>query len=52
MCLQEELNKDLLVESLKYCQKEKGLEIYGWVVMSNHVHLISRAKEGYDLSNI
>jgi len=44
--------KDIVVESLGYCQKEKGLELFSWVLMSNHVHLISRAKEGYELSNI
>jgi len=44
--------KDILVESLSYCQKEKGLELYSWVIMSNHVHLIARAKEGFKLSNI
>lgn len=32
--------KDILVESLKYCQKEKGLEIIAWCIMSNHVHLV------------
>ena len=32
--------KDIVVESLRYCQKEKGLEIYGWIIMSNHIHLI------------
>lgn len=44
--------KDIVVDSLIYCQKEKGLELYSWCVMSNHVHLIARAKEGYELSNI
>lgn len=28
-----------LIESFKYCQKEKGLEIFAWVVMSNHSEL-------------
>ena len=32
--------KDILIESLKFCQKEKGLDIYAWCIMSNHVHLI------------
>lgn len=32
--------KDLIVENLKYCQKEKGLEIYAWSIMTNHMHLI------------
>jgi len=44
--------KDIIVESLKYCQENKGLEIFGWCLMSSHIHLIIRAKEGYNLSDI
>ena len=44
--------KDILIENLSYCQKNKGLEIFAWYIMSNHVHLIIRAKEGYLLSDI
>lgn len=44
--------RDVLIDSLAYCRKEKGLELYGYVIMSNHVHLIARAKEGFSLSNI
>ena len=36
---------DLFVDSLKYCQENKGLEIFAWVIMSNHTHLILRAKQ-------
>jgi len=43
---------DIVVESLRYCQQEKGLVIYAWCLMSNHMHLIVRAKEEYKLSNI
>ena len=25
------------------CQKEKGMEIYAWCIMTNHVHLIFRS---------
>ena len=32
--------KDLVIESLKYCIKEKGLVVYAYVIMSNHIHLI------------
>jgi putative transposase len=32
--------KNIIVESWKYCQEHKGLEIYAWVIMTNHVHLI------------
>ncbi len=31
---------DIVVESLKYCIDEKGLELYAWCIMSSHVHLI------------
>lgn len=30
----------ILADSLKYCQKEKGLKVYGYVFMLNHIHLI------------
>ncbi len=39
--------KDILVESLGFCQREKGLELYGWCIMTNHVHLIARTKDGF-----
>ena len=35
--------KDILVENLKFCQQEKGLLIYAWVIMPNHIHLILRS---------
>jgi len=38
--------KDLLIENLAYCQKEKGLILYAYVIMSNHLHLIAAAAEG------
>ena len=43
--------KDILVDSLIYCQKEKGLELYSWCIMTNHVHLIAKAKEGFLLQD-
>ena len=32
--------KEILLESWRFCQKEKGLEIYGWVIMTSHAHMI------------
>jgi len=32
--------KDILLDSFRYCMINKGMEIYAWVIMSNHVHLI------------
>lgn len=38
--------RDIIIDSLKYCQKEKGLEIYAYVLMSNHVHILARSTKG------
>lgn len=35
--------RDIVIESLKYYQKEKSLEIYAFVIMSNHIHLLVRS---------
>ena len=32
--------KNTVVDSLNYCIEEKGLVVYAWVIMSNHVHLV------------
>jgi REP element-mobilizing transposase RayT len=44
--------KLIIVDSLNYCIENKGLEVFAWVIMSNHLHLIIRAKEGFVLSQI
>ena len=44
--------RDILLESFKYCQAEKGLLIYAYVIMTNHVHMVVSADEGFKLSNI
>jgi putative transposase len=43
--------KDMLIGSLKYCQVNKGLNLYAYVIMTNHVHLIASVKEGHSLSD-
>ncbi|MFD1770379.1 REP-associated tyrosine transposase [Sphingobacterium suaedae] len=37
---------DLIIDSLAYCRKEKGMEIFAWCIMPSHLHLIFRAKDG------
>jgi putative transposase len=32
--------KDIFIESLRFCQRHKGLELYAYCIMTNHVHLI------------
>ncbi|NRS90697.1 REP element-mobilizing transposase RayT [Flavobacterium sp. 7E] len=35
--------KDLFLESLAYCQKNKGFEIHAWCIMSNYIILVFRS---------
>jgi putative transposase len=32
--------KDVVLESIRYCQREKGLEVYSWCIMTSHIHMI------------
>jgi REP element-mobilizing transposase RayT len=38
--------RDLILENLSYCRLEKGLFLYGYVIMSNHIHLVVQQKDG------
>ena len=44
--------RDILMDSFSFCQEKKGLELNAFVIMTNHLHLIARAKEGFILSDI
>jgi REP element-mobilizing transposase RayT len=37
--------KDILVDSLIFCQQEKGLKLYSFVMMSNHMHCVLSCKD-------
>ncbi|HEU5052670.1 MAG TPA: transposase [Hanamia sp.] len=43
--------REVLIESWKYCQEQKDLEIYGWCIMTSHVHMIIGSR-GRDLDKI
>ena len=45
-------HKLAIIDSLRYCQKEKGLVIFGYCLMSSHLHLLARAEGNYNLSEI
>ena len=45
-------HKVTLVESLEYCQKNKGLVIFAWCLMPSHLHLLARAEDDINLSDI
>ena len=43
--------KYIVINSFKYCQQHKGLEIYAYVIMSNHIHLLAKSQND-NLSDI
>jgi REP element-mobilizing transposase RayT len=44
--------KDIVIDSLKYCQQGKGLVLHAFVIMTNHLHLLVSAEDNYVLSDI
>jgi len=44
--------KFVITDSLNYCVTNKGLEIFAWCLMSNHLHLVGRAREHFRISDI
>ena len=32
--------REVILDSIIFCQNEKGLEVYGWCLMTSHVHMI------------
>ena len=50
--LSRPIYKDVVIESLAYCQENKGLVLFAYAIMNNHVHLIASAKDGHNLSDI
>lgn len=43
--------RDIVIEALKYCIKNKGMIVYGYVIMTNHIHLIVQSKS-HNLSDL
>lgn len=41
-----------IVNSLNYCIQNKGLTVFAWCLMSNHLHLVCMANSGFKLSDI
>ena len=45
-------HRDEIINALKYCQKEKGLIIYAYVIMSNHIHMVVDSQGLFSLKDI
>jgi len=44
--------KQAITEALRYCQINKGLEIYAYCIMHSHLHLLCKATAGFVLSDV
>ena len=41
-----------ITESLNYCISHKGLIVYAWCLMSNHLHLVAAASDNFKLTDV
>ncbi len=44
--------KDIVVDSLKFLVRNNRIQLYGFVVMPNHIHLIWQMREGIKPSDV
>ena len=44
--------REIVVDSIRHCQKHKGLIVYAWCIMTSHVHLIIGTDGTMELSGI
>ena len=42
---------DELLKNIRFCQNNKGLELFAYVIMSNHMHFVMRRSDG-SLANL
>jgi putative transposase len=38
-------NRRIVIDALDYCRKHKGLKLWAYVIMTNHIHLIASTEE-------
>ena len=50
--LADDSYKMIVVDSIRYCQMHKGLTVYGYCIMPNHVHMIIQATDERSVSDI
>lgn len=45
-------HKKAVLDALTYCIKNKGLNVYAYCVMTNHVHLVVNCNEPFELKDV
>lgn len=43
--------RDIIVDALNHCISEKGLNVYAYCIMTNHIHFIVNCNEPYQLKD-
>ena len=44
--------REIIMDSLRYCQLNKGLKVHAYCIMTNHIHLILSVVRGAVLSDV
>jgi putative transposase len=44
--------RQIFIESVKYCQVNKDLEVFAWCIMTSHVHMILRTRRSQRLEDV
>jgi len=50
--LKEDEYKDIIIRSLQFLKNQGCIQIYGFVIMPNHIHLIWQIQDGYKLPSV
>lgn len=45
-------HKTAIIDSLRYCIKNKGLNVYAYCLMTNHLHMVVNCNEPFELKNV
>lgn len=45
-------HRDVVISSLQYCIKNKGLNVYAFCLMTNHLHMIVNCNEPFQLHDV
>lgn len=45
-------HKDVIIDSLRFCIQNKGLNLYTYCLMTNHLHMIVNCNEPFQLSDV
>ena len=40
-----QIYRDIVLDSFSFCRSEKGMELFAYVIMTNHVHCIVQSKK-------